>query len=59
MLLGFGGIAFWQLSTHLMAGGYLLFLVVQYLLVRRAAKNHGERFVTTVLAIKAAGDITN
>jgi len=32
---------------------YLAFLVVQFLLTGRAARNHGRRFVTTVLAIKA------
>ncbi len=33
---------------------YITLLFAQFLLARRAARNHGRRFVTTVLAIKAS-----
>ena len=33
---------------------YLVFLILQYVVVRQAASNYGIRFVTTVLAQKAA-----
>lgn len=54
MLLGLGGLAFYEmpLNTALI---YSAGLVGQYLLVRRAARTHGHRFVTTVLALKGAG----
>jgi len=32
-------------------------LVAQYLLVKRSAKNHGERFVSTVLAYKSSSNL--
>ena len=47
-------IAFWQLSNTGIATVYAVGLL-QYFVVRRAARNHGERFVTSVLAHKAAG----
>ena len=34
---------------------YLFVLVLQFLVTGQAARNHGKSFVTTVLAIKAAG----
>lgn len=37
------------------AGLYLLFLAIEFLLASRAARVHGTRFVTTVLALKGAG----
>ena len=54
MIVGLGALAFWQMQSIQIALIYLVFLVAQYLLVRHAAKNHGVRFVTTVLAYKAA-----
>ncbi|WP_298296702.1 hypothetical protein [uncultured Litoreibacter sp.] len=46
-------LAFWQMTD---SRAWLLaaFLVLQYFLVRRSAKNHGERFVASVLANKSA-----
>jgi hypothetical protein len=38
-----------------LAAAYAFVLLVQFLLVSRAARHHGSRFVTTVLAIKASG----
>jgi hypothetical protein len=40
-----------SLTTWLL---YLVLLVLQYIVVRQAASNYGIRFVTTVLALKAA-----
>ena len=40
-----------SLTTGLL---YLALLVLQYIVVRQAASNYGIRFVTTVLAVKAA-----
>jgi hypothetical protein len=54
MLISLGGLALYQmpLKTALF---YLVGMAGQYLLVRRAARTHGHRFVTTVLALKGAG----
>ena len=49
-----GPLSFWQLESMAIAGFYSVALLAQYLLVRRAAYNHGVRFVTTVLASKAS-----
>lgn len=46
-------LAFWQM-TDPRAWLFTAVLVAQYLLVRRSAKNHGERFVASVLANKSA-----
>ena len=54
LLFALGIAGFWKIPSPKFAGLYLMLLVGQYLLVRGAAKNHGIRFVTTVLAIKAA-----
>ena len=48
-----GPLSFWQLETAAFAAVYSTVLVAQYILVRRAAYNHGVRFVTSVLATKA------
>ena len=46
-------LAFWQMiDTH--AWLFTGFLVIQYFVVRRSAKIHGERFVASVLANKSA-----
>lgn len=50
--LGIAG--FWMIPSPETAQLYVALLVLQYLAVRQAAKNHGIRLVTTVLAIKAA-----
>ena len=49
-----GPLSFWQLESMTIAGFYGVALLAQYLVVRRAAYNHGVRFVTTVLASKAS-----
>ena len=43
----------WQLGSATIAGLYSAALMGQYFLARRAAYNHGVRFVTSVLATKA------
>jgi hypothetical protein len=53
LVLGVAG--FLQISSRRTALIYLAVLVSQFLLARRAARNHGVRFVTTVLALKSAG----
>jgi hypothetical protein len=54
MIAPLGVAAYLQADSYRTALGYLLILVAQYLVVRSAAANYGERFVTTVLAIKSA-----
>lgn len=49
-----GTLAFVQFPTSTMALSYMGFLIVQFVLVVRAARTHGFRFVTTVLARKSA-----
>jgi hypothetical protein len=49
-----GCLAFVQFPTSTMALSYTGFLIVQFVLVVRAARTHGSRFVTTVLARKSA-----
>jgi hypothetical protein len=48
-------LAFWQATTLRQAAIYVGALVLQYIVVRFAAVNYGQRLVTTVLAIKSAG----
>ena len=55
MVVVLGALAFWQAQLTT-AAIYVGGLVAQYLLVRLAAANYGQRFVTTVLAIKSAKD---
>lgn len=50
--LGVAGL--WTIASRRVSFLYLGLLTLQYLVVRIAAKNHGIRFVTTVLAIKAS-----
>lgn len=50
----FGVAGFFQISSKLVALGYFGLLVLQFVLAGQAARNHGKRFVTTVLAIKGA-----
>jgi len=51
--LGAAGLV--QIPSLRTALGYLAVLGAQFLLARRAARTHGVRFVTTVLALKSAG----
>lgn len=51
-VISLGPLALWQMDSKT-AGIFVLLLALQYLLVRRAAKNHGERFVASVLAVKS------
>lgn len=55
LILGLGPLALWQMESVKIVAIYVTILVVQYLLVRRAAHNHGVRFVASVLAYKASG----
>jgi hypothetical protein len=51
LLVGaFGGSGFWFISSPITAVLYLGLLIVQYLLVRTAAKNYGINLVKNVLA---------
>jgi hypothetical protein len=56
MIFGLGALALWQMASIKVASIYVGILVGQYLLVRRAAKNHGIRFVASILAYKASSD---
>ena len=56
LVIGFGFLAFWQMESFNVASTYLVILLLQYFLVRRAACNHGIRFVTSVLAYKASNN---
>jgi hypothetical protein len=53
VVLGVAGVL--QIPSGRTALIYLAVLIGQFLLARRAARNHGVRFVTTVLALKSAG----
>ena len=55
MLIGLWTAGLFQFPSKSTALGYISLLTVQYLLVRRAARNHGVELVTTVLALKGAG----
>jgi hypothetical protein len=54
ILLILGPVGVWAISYTYTALLYFALLVLQYILVRQAAKNNGIRFVTTVIAIKSA-----
>ena len=54
LLVTLGPAGFWAIPSRETAMLYAGLLLLQYLAARQAAKNHGIRFVTTVLAIKAA-----
>jgi hypothetical protein len=55
VVLGVAGVL--QIPSKRTALIYLLVLVLQFLIASQAARNNGKRFVTTVLAIKGAGQI--
>lgn len=46
-------LAFWQME-HKLAFILTIIMVIQYLIVRRSARNHARRFVASVLASKSA-----
>jgi hypothetical protein len=48
-----GAIGFWIIPQLKIASAYIICLIIQYLVVRQAAKNLGEGFVTTVLALSS------
>jgi hypothetical protein len=50
----FGAAGFIQIPSTRVAFIYLGLLLLQFVLAGQAARNHGKRFVTTVLAIKGA-----
>lgn len=55
MMMVFLGISgFFQIPSSGTAFIYLSLLLVQFILTNQAARNHGRRFVQTVLAIKGA-----
>ena len=53
-LVFLGGLAIYQMDDWHRAIPYVAFLAAQYLIVRHVATTYGHRFVTTVLAVKAA-----
>lgn len=55
-LVVLGGLAVYQINDWNRTLPYIAFMAAQYLIVRHVAKNHGHRFVRTVLAVKAAED---
>ncbi|MDA9500519.1 hypothetical protein [Bradyrhizobium sp. CCBAU 11357] len=52
--IGFGLAAFVELTSVQVASWYVGAMIGQFLVVRQAAANYGSRFVTTVMAEKAA-----
>jgi hypothetical protein len=54
MLIVFAPLAFFTFTSRPVSLVYTGILIAQLLLVWRAARQHGSRFITTVLAIKAA-----
>jgi hypothetical protein len=55
MIIVFGTAGLLQISSVRTALSYVALLAVQFVLARRAARNSGREFVTTVLALKGAG----
>jgi hypothetical protein len=55
IVLGIAG--FIQISSMRIAFIYFGVLLIQFVLAGQAARNHGKRFVTSVLAIKAATQV--
>jgi len=53
-LVFYGAVGLYTIRSLTTGVLYLLLLVLQYIVVRQAASNYGIRFVTTVLAVKAA-----
>lgn len=56
MILLLGSVGLLQIPSVQTAWGYIGLLVLQFVLAWRAARNHGQRFVCTVLARKSAED---
>ena len=54
MFVVLGGIGLWQISSTKGALLYIGGLALQSVLAGQAARNHGRRFVSTVLALKGA-----
>lgn len=54
LVVGLGALGFFQIESKAIAAIYLVVLLIQFVAVSQASRNHGRRFVTTVLAIKAA-----
>jgi hypothetical protein len=54
MIVILGGVGFLQIRSLSTALGYFAILVLQFALTVRAARNHGRRFVTNVLATEGA-----
>ncbi|MGD0971231.1 MAG: hypothetical protein ABSA04_07515 [Desulfobaccales bacterium] len=50
----YGATGFYAIPSLRISMFYILLLIIQYVIVRRAAANYGIRMVTTVLAHKAA-----
>lgn len=46
----------WLMKPGALCAGYIAALILQYLLVRQAAKHQGERFVTSVVALESSSD---
>lgn len=55
MVIVLGTAGFFTIPSMGTAATYFGMLMLQFLLSMRAARNHGRRFVTTVLALKGAG----
>ena len=55
-LVVLGGLATYQIDDWGRTLSYIAFLAAQYLIVRHVATGYAHRFVTTVLAVKAAED---
>lgn len=54
LLIVLGGLSVYQIDDWSRTLPYITLLAAQYLIVRHVARNYGHRFVTTVLAVKAA-----
>ncbi len=57
-ILLLGPLAYWQFGNLQAWGIYIAILLAQYFLVRRAARNHGVRFVASVLSYKSVNENT-
>lgn len=55
MFIVLGGVGLYQIPSLNTALIYIGLMAAQVIVVDRAARNHGRRFVTTVLALKSAG----
>lgn len=59
LAIGLGCLGLWQIESPTTSIAYIGILAAQYILVRRAAFNHGVRFVCSVLAYKASSEYQN